>query len=151
MTNIKILKKKFKCTIGLSDHSNDNIVANLALSLGAEVFEKHIALGNVKSLDSNFSLSGKEIFNYRNSIDNAFKLLQKKKSYFVSKGELKNRKFRRSIFAVKKIKKGDVFTINNIRIIRPSNGLEPKYYEKILGKKSKNNIKKGFPILKSSI
>ena len=52
---------------------------------------------------------------------------------------------------VKDIKIGEKFTKKNIRRIRPGYGLEPKLFDKILGKKSKNNIKKGFPILKSSI
>jgi len=148
LNNIKILKKKFKCNVGLSDHSKDNIIASTAVSLGATIFEKHIALPlQKKGLDLEFSLKGDEIKKYRKVLDDTFELV--KRNYFYrSKNELSNKKFRRSIFSTTKIKKGETFSKKNIRIIRPSDGLEPKYMFKLLGKKSKKNIKEGQPILK---
>ena len=146
LNNIKILKDKFKCKVGFSDHSIDNKVAFAAIASGAEVIEKHIALdGQKKGFDIDFSLKGKEIKKFRDDINVAFKLLGKK-FFFRSKNENKSKIFRRSIFTTKNIKKGEKFSKNNIRVIRPGYGLAPKYFNKILNKKSPINILKHEPL-----
>ena len=150
LRNIEILKKKFKCEVGLSDHSNNNIISTLSLSLGARVFEKHIALKGTRSLDSDFSLKGSEILKYRKNLDQTYNLI-KDHSFKRSKDELKNKILRCSIFSIKKIKKGEKFSLENIRIIRPGSGLEPKFFEKIIGKRCKSNLKKNYPVLKKYI
>ena len=146
LKNIEILKKKFNCKVGISDHSKDNRVAIAAIASGAEVIEKHIALDNQKKgFDINFSLKGKEIKKLREDINVAYKLLGKN-FFYRNKSEDKSKIFRRSIFAIKNIKKGDKFSKNNIRVIRPGHGVEPKYFNKILNKKSPINILKYEPI-----
>ena len=146
LNNINILKKKFKCKVGISDHSTDNRVAIASIAVGAEVIEKHIALDNQKKgFDIDFSLKGKEIKKLRDDIDVTFNLLGKK-SFFRNKSENKSKIFRRSIFTTKNIKKGEKFSKNNIRVIRPGYGLEPKYFKKILNKKSPINILKDEPL-----
>ena len=146
LNNIKILKNKFKCKVGISDHSIDNRVAIASVASGAEVIEKHIALDNQKKgFDIDFSLKGKEIKKLRNDVDIAFKLLGKN-SFFRNKNENKSKVFRRSIFTTKDIKKGQKFTKDNLKVIRPGYGLEPKYFNKILNKKSPFNIKKDEPL-----
>ncbi|OUX36084.1 MAG: pseudaminic acid synthase [Candidatus Pelagibacter sp. TMED273] len=146
LRNIEILKKKFKCRVGISDHSIDNRVAISSVASGAEVIEKHIALDNQKKgLDIDFSLKGKEIKKLRDDIDVAFKLLGKN-TFIRKKSEDKSRIFRRSIFTVDNIKRGEKFTKKNIRVIRPGFGLEPKFYDMMLNKKSPSNISKGEPI-----
>jgi len=146
LNNIKILKEKFKCKVGISDHSTDNRVAIVSIASGAEVIEKHIALDNQKKgFDINFSLKGKEIKKLRDDIDVAAKLLGKN-IFFRNKSENKSKIFRRSIFTTKDIKKGEKFTKDNIRVVRPSYGLPPKYYNKILDKKSPLDIKKQEPL-----
>ena len=146
LNNIKILKKKFNCRVGISDHSNDNRVAITAVASGAEIIEKHIALDNQKrGLDIDFSLKGKQIKKLREDIDVTFKLLGKN-FFFRNKNENKSKIFRRSIFTIKNIKKGEKFTKDNIRVIRPGIGLEPKYYNKVLNKKSPFNILKDEPL-----
>ena len=146
LNNIRILKSKFKCKVGISDHSTDNRVAIAAIASGAEVIEKHIALDNQKKgLDINFSLKGKEIKKLRNDIDVVFKLLGKK-SFHRNISENKSKIFRRSIFAIKNIKKGEKFTKENIKIVRPGYGLEPKYFNKILNKRSLINVQKNEPL-----
>jgi pseudaminic acid synthase len=146
LNNIKILKEKFKCKVGLSDHSLDNKIAMTAVACGAEVIEKHIALeGQKKGLDIKFSLKGKMIRKFRNDIDETHKILGRKK-FFRSSTEDKSKKFRRSIFAIKDIKKGEKFSVTNVKKIRPSDGLSPIYYKKVITKKSKRNIKIGEPI-----
>ena len=146
LNNIKILKNKFRCKVGFSDHSTDNRVAFAAIASGAEVIEKHIALDNQKKgFDINFSLKGKEIKKLRNDIDIASKLLGEN-FFFRSKSENKSKIFRRSIFATKNIKKGEKFSKDNVRVIRPGYGLAPKYYNKILNKKSSVDILKDEPL-----
>ena len=148
LNNIKILKNKFKCRVGLSDHSKDNRVAIAAIGAGAEVVEKHIALDKQKrGLDIEFSLKGKEIKKFREDINLAYNLLGKK-YFFRNKSEKKSKIFRRSIFATENIKKGEKFNNQNIRRIRPGYGLEPKYYEKLIGRKSPITLDKGQPLKK---
>ena len=146
LNNIKILKKKFKCKVGISDHSNDNRVAIASIANGAEIIEKHIALENQKKgFDIKFSLKGKQIRKLREDIDVAYNLIGK--NFFLrKKSEDKSKIFRRSIFSSQDIKKGSKFTRDNIRIIRPGYGIPPKYYNNLLNKKSPFNIKKEEPI-----
>ena len=148
LNNIKILKNKFKCRVGLSDHSKDNRVAIAAVAAGAEVVEKHIALDKQKKgLDIEFSLKGKEIKKFKEDINLAYNLLGKK-YFYRNKSEKKSKIFRRSIFATENIKKGEKFNNQNIRRIRPGYGLEPKYYEKLIGRKSPITLDKGQPLKK---
>ena len=149
LNNIKILKDKFKCRVGLSDHSKDNRVAIAAIAAGAEVVEKHIALDKQKrGLDIEFSLKGKEIRKFKEDISLAYNLLGKK-YFFRNRTETKSKIFRRSIFVTENIKKGEKFNNQNIRRIRPGYGLEPKYYEKLIGKKSPVTLNKGAPLKRS--
>ena len=148
LNNIKIMKKKFKCKIGLSDHSKDDRVAMVAVALGAEVIEKHIALDKQKKgLDIDFSLKGKEIERFRKSI-NLVSQLRGKDYFFRNKSEDKSKNYRRSIFVVKNIKKGEKFSNQNIKRIRPGHGISPVYFDKILGKTSPSNLRKETPLEK---
>ena len=149
LNNIKILKDKFNCTVGFSDHSKDERVAFAAIAVGAEVIEKHIALDNQKKgLDIKFSLKGKKIKNFKENIDLIYKLLGKKK-FHRNKSENKSKLFRRSIFASENIRKGEKIKKTNIRKIRPGFGLEPKYYERLIGKKAPFKLIKNEPLKKS--
>ena len=148
LNNIKILKKKFKCKVGLSDHSNDDTIAVVAIASGADVIEKHIALENQKKgLDIKFSLKGSEIKEFRNKIDLTFELIEKK-NFFRNSSENTSKLLRRSIFITRDIQKGQKFTKENIRRIRPGHGMEPKYYEKLIGRISKKKLSKGEPLKK---
>ena len=139
--NIKILKERYKCRIGFSDHSTDNRVVAAAIASGAEIIEKHIAFENQKKgFDVPFSSRGKEIKEYINVINKTF-LIMGKNFFFRDSNEKKNLHFRRSIYPIRNIRKGEKFTINNIKIIRPGYSLEPKYYFKLLNKKAPIFIK----------
>ena len=143
LNNIDILRKKFKCEIGFSDHSTDNSVAMLAISRGARIIEKHIALdGQKDGLDIEFSIKGKEIKKFKEDMFKAWTLLGKKK-FFRTSNELKNIKFQRSIYVIKSIKKGEKFTPNNIKRIRPGFSLSPNKWSFILGRKSKKSYSIG--------
>jgi pseudaminic acid synthase len=140
LNNIKILKTKFKCKIGLSDHSIGDEIAKLAIAMGAEVFEKHIALQNQnKGHDIKFSAKGVEVARYNKSLNQTFNLF-KRKTFFRSKNEMQNSIFRRSIYAIENIKKGQKFTTSNIVTLRPNLGLGANYYPNLLGEKSPINI-----------
>ena len=147
--NIRILKERYNCKVGFSDHSTDNKVVATAIASGAEVIEKHIALdGQKKGFDLAFSLKGKEIKKYAQIIKDT-SLMMGKKYFFRNKSEKHSLQFRRSIYAVLDIKKGDKFTKKNIKIIRPGYGLEPQYYEKLIGKICPKNIESKTSIQKS--
>jgi len=141
LNNINILKKKFGCRVGFSDHTKNTNIACAAIAMGAEVIEKHIALnGQKKGLDIKFSLKGKEILSFKKRISETYKFLGLNK-FKRSKNEMKNKKFRRSIYAYKNIEKGEKFSKKNIKVIRPGYGLDPKYFEQLIGKKSPKKIK----------
>ena len=146
--NIKILKERYNCRVGFSDHSTDNKVVAAAIATGAEVIEKHIALeGQKKGFDLAFSLKGKEIKHYVQVIKDT-SLMMGKEYFFRNKSELNSRQFRRSIYAVKDIKKNEKFTKDNIKVIRPGYGIEPYFYEKIINRLSPVNINKQTPLKK---
>lgn len=147
--NINILKKKYNCKIGFSDHSTDNKVVAAAIAAGAEVIEKHIALeGQKKGFDIAFSLKGKKIKDYVQVIKDT-SLMMGKKFFFRSKSENQSLQFRRSIYAVSDIKKGEIFTKKNIKVIRPGFGIHPVYFEKLINKKSPFGIQRETPLDKS--
>jgi pseudaminic acid synthase len=147
--NINILKQRYNCKVGFSDHSIDNKVVAAAIAAGAEVIEKHIALeGQKKGFDIAFSLKGKEIKDYAQVIKDT-SLMMGKKFFFRNKSENHSLQFRRSIYAVSDIKKGEKFTKKNIRVIRPGFGISPIYFEKLINKKSPFNIKRETPLNKS--
>jgi pseudaminic acid synthase len=139
--NIRILKDRYNCKVGFSDHSTNNKVIAAAISAGAEIIEKHIALGNQKKgFDLAFSLKGKEIKEYANIIKETY-LMMGKKYFYRNNSEKKNLQFRRSIYATTDIKKGEKFTKKNIKVIRPGFGIHPIYFKKLINKKSPINIK----------
>ena len=144
--NIRILKERYNCKVGFSDHSIDNKVVAAAIAGGAEVIEKHIALeSQKKGFDLAFSLKGKEIKNYAEVIKNT-SLMIGKKYFFRNKSEKQSLQFRRSIYAISDIKKGEKFNKKNIKIIRPGFGIQPIYFEKLINKKSPFNIKAQKPL-----
>jgi pseudaminic acid synthase len=147
--NIRILKERYNCKVGFSDHSTDNKVAAAAIAAGAEVIEKHVALeGQKKGFDLAFSLKGKEIKDYVQVIKDT-SLMMGKKYFYRNKSENHSLQFRRSIYAISDIKKGEKFTKKNIRVIRPGFGIQPVYFEKLINKRSPSDIKRETPLKKT--
>ncbi|MCR5225692.1 MAG: pseudaminic acid synthase [Eubacterium sp.] len=144
--NIPDMKQRFKLPIGLSDHSSGSLGAIVGATLGACVIEKHVKIGGIESADSKFSMTIQEFKSMVNDVKSA-KIIAQGPDYNLTKGESGSLVFRRSIFAVKDIYEGELFSEDNIRVIRPGNGLAPKYYEKIIGQKSNRVIKRGEPII----
>jgi len=146
LKTIPHMKERFNCPIGLSDHSLGIEVSIAAVALGAAVIEKHFTLSRkVKTPDSFFSIEPQELKQLVENIRIVEKALGKV-HYGLTEEEKKSRVFRRSLFAVKDINKGEIFTQENLRSIRPANGLSPKYIAEILGRAAKKNIKKGTPL-----
>ena len=137
--------KKFDCIIGLSDHTLGGEVSTAAVALGARIVEKHFILDrNMGGPDSEFSMEPQEFKEMVISIRNIEEALGSV-CYELSDKMKSNREFSRSLFVVKDIKKGDLITEDNVRSIRPSFGLHPKYLEKIIGKECNVNLIKGMP------
>ena len=148
LDTISLLKKKFKCEIGLSDHTLGNTSAILSIALGAKVIEKHFTFDRSEGgPDAEFSMEPHELKDLSENISLAHKAIGVG-SFEMKSAEESNIKFRRSIYVVNDIKKGDVFTKENIRRIRPGYGLEPKDYEKIIGLKAKRDLEEGNPLTK---
>jgi pseudaminic acid synthase len=146
--NIRILKEKYNCKVGFSDHSTDIRVVAAAVAAGAEVIEKHIALdGQSEGSDIAFSLKGREIKKYAKTIKETYAMMGKE-YFFRNKSENHSLQFRRSIYAVSDIKKGEKFTKKNIRVIRPGFGIHPLYFEKLVNKRSPFDIKHETPLNK---
>jgi N-acetylneuraminate synthase len=141
------LKKRFpKCKIGLSDHTLGTTVAIAAVALGATAIEKHITLSRAEGgVDSAFSLEPHELKHLCEATRDVA-LAIGCVNYQRSDSERKNMAFRRSIYAVKDIAEGEEFTKENIRIIRPGYGLEPKEYTKLIGQKASSSTKKNMAI-----
>lgn len=137
--------KKYRLPVGISDHSEGYLAAVVAVSLGACVIEKHVKLEDVKSADSEFSMPINEFAEMVEQVKNARSIIGNVK-YGPTMGEKESVKFRRSLFAVKEIKKGELFTSSNIRSIRPASGMLPKYYNDIIGKEASRNIEFGEPL-----
>jgi N-acetylneuraminate synthase len=141
------LKKHFPdCKVGLSDHTLGIGASIAAVALGAEVIEKHFTLSRADGgVDSAFSMEPAEMKQLVEECKNAHKALGKV-SYELSESEKKSVKFRRSLYVVKDIKKGEKFTDENIRSIRPSFGLHTRHCEEVLGKVATQDLNFGTPL-----
>lgn len=147
LLTIPDLQKHFPdCKIGLSDHTLGIGAAIASVALGAKVIEKHFTLSRADGgVDSVFSMEPQEMKQLVEECNNAYLALGQV-TYELSESEKKSLTFRRSLYVVKDIKKGELFTPENIRSIRPGFGLHPRHYEEILGKTAKKDLKFGAPI-----
>lgn len=146
LKTINVLKQTFGLPVGLSDHSMGHIGALTAVACGANVIEKHFCISRaIKNPDSEFSMEPDEFKEMIETIRIAEKAIGTV-NFEVSESESKSKKFRKSIFVVKDVKKGDIITEDNIRVIRPSDGLAPKYYDDILGKTFSEDVEYGEPL-----
>ncbi|HEY3375038.1 MAG TPA: pseudaminic acid synthase [Candidatus Aquicultor sp.] len=143
---IPYLRELFKCEVGLSDHSLGIGVAVASVALGATVIEKHFTLSRADGgVDSVFSMEPDEMKVLVAESEKAWQSLGKVQDGPTDE-EKKSMLFRRSLYVTQDMKAGEVFTRDNLRVIRPGFGLLPKYYETLLGKKVSKDIKKGTPM-----
>jgi len=146
LKTIPNLAGTFKTVVGLSDHTLSISVPIASVALGASIIEKHLTLDRkLGGPDAAFSLEPEEFKAMVEAVREVEKALGKV-SYDLTEKMKKSREFSRSLFVVKDIKAGEVFTEENIRSIRPGYGLPPKYLKDILGKEAKCDIKKGVPL-----
>jgi pseudaminic acid synthase len=140
------LKETFNVEVGLSDHTLGVTVSIVSVALGAKVIEKHFILDkSIGGPDASFSLDKQEFKLLVDSVRDAEKALGSV-DYELTVKKLKSREFSRSLFVVKDVKEGDVFTEDNVRSIRPGYGLKPKYIKSIIGKKAREDVAKGTPV-----
>ena len=141
---MNFLKKKFNIRVGYSDHSIGIEVPIAVTALGAKVIEKHFTLNKkLEGPDHKISIEPNELLKMVKSIRN-IEIAMGKSKKFITKSEKKNIKIvRKSIYASKSIKKGEVFSFKNLIMLRPNYGISPMKFDKIIGKKSKYNFKEG--------
>ena len=144
------LKDKFNLHVGLSDHSKGDEVALAATALGAKVIEKHIKLkGDNQSHDSKFSMDTEEFKLFCKKIKMIWETLGT--DDFNLRKDKNLKKLRRSIYVVKDIEKNQLINKSNIKKIRPANGLHPKYFFKVIGKRTTQKILAGNPLKREFI
>ena len=146
LRTIPELARRFEVPVGLSDHTMGIEVPVAAVALGACIIEKHLTLSRAeKGPDSDFSLEPHE---FKAMVD-AVRITERalgKVHFGVSPQESKSRIFRRSLFVVEDMKRGDAFTATNLRSIRPGHGLHTRYLPEIVGKHAACDIDRGTPM-----
>lgn len=145
LLTIPNMKHIFKCEVGLSDHTMGIGVAVAAIALGAGVIEKHFCLSRAEGgVDSAFSLEPHEFKLLVAEAERAYLALGEVQ-YGIQEAEKKSVNFKRSIYVVEDIPEGGVFTEKNLGIIRPGDGLHPRFFDMIIGKKATHALKRGTP------
>lgn len=140
------MRELFDTQVGLSDHTMGLGVAVASVALGATVIEKHFTLRRADGgVDSAFSMEPEEMKALVTETERAWQSLGAV-SYGPVGNEKASLKFKRSIYVAEDMSAGDIFSRDNLRVIRPGFGLPPKYYDLLLGKKVKKDVKKGTPL-----
>ena len=143
MTN---LRDRFGAKVGLSDHTMGSLVPIAATALGACVIEKHFTLDrNLPGPDNSFSMEPKDLTELVNVTRSTWAALGKD-SITRTTSEQASRKYRRSLYFVEALKAGDVIKEKDVRRVRPALGLEPKYFDAVIGKKVKADVTFATPL-----
>lgn len=146
LRTIPELARRFNCPAGLSDHTMGTAVSVAAVALGACIVEKHLCLNRADGgPDSGFSLEPREFKEMVNAVRIAEQALGSVQ-FGAGAREANGLRFRRSLFVVENVKRGDVFTKSNVRSIRPADGLHPRHLEEILGCRASCDIEGGTPL-----
>ena len=151
LNTIPNMAQAFGVPVGLSDHTLSISIPVAAVALGACIIEKHFTLSRgTPGPDSLFSLEPHEFRAMVEAVRTAENALGKV-HYGMSEQEVKSRVFRRSLFVVKDMKAGEIFSTDNVRSIRPGYGLHPRYLEEIIGRRATHDINRGTPLNWSDI
>jgi N-acetylneuraminate synthase len=136
------MESKFKVNVGISDHTIENTTAITSIAFGACVIEKHFTLDRSGGgPDDSFSLEPSELKDLCLSSKIAWSSIGEI-NYKLKAAEAPNIKFRRSLYFINNLKKGDTITASDIASVRPGYGIPPKNFDLILGKKVLKDIKK---------
>jgi pseudaminic acid synthase len=137
--------------IGLSDHTMGVGAAVAAVALGASVVEKHVTLRRTDGgVDSAFSLEPEEVALLVSETERAWQALGQIQ-YGIQRAEQNSRHYKRSLYVAQDIAAGQVFTKENLRVVRPGDGLPPRYYEQVLGKPARQALRAGQPLTWDSL
>jgi pseudaminic acid synthase len=140
------LAKRFNVLSGLSDHTLGATSATIATALGARILEKHFILDkSIGGPDASFSMDEHEFASMVKQIREVERAMGNF-DYSLTSKQLKSREHSRSLFVVADIEEGEVFDLNNIKSIRPGNGLHPKYLNQIIGRKAAVSLQRGTPL-----
>jgi len=151
ISTIPHLKQLFGAEVGLSDHTMGVGVAVASVALGASVIEKHFTLSRADGgVDSAFSLEPDELKNLVLETERSWQALGQV-TYGPTAVEQKSLIFRRSIYIAINIKRGQIFTSENLKVVRPGDGLAPFMYNQIIGKIAKRDYVKGEPLKLDSV
>ncbi|SHI03337.1 N-acetylneuraminate synthase [Butyrivibrio fibrisolvens DSM 3071] len=149
MVNLRMMEdlaEKYDCLVGLSDHTLGSVVATGSVALGGKMIEKHLTLDRkAGGVDDAFSMEPKEFAEMVRNVRIMEQALGQKE-YELSDKQAAERHLSRSLFVVKDIKAGEQITTENVRSIRPGNGMHTKHYEEVLGMTAVNDIEKGTPL-----
>lgn len=146
LLTIPHLSQLHNCIVGLSDHTMGIGASVAAVALGARVIEKHFTLRRADGgVDSTFSLEPEELESLVIETERAFLALGKIQ-YGIQKAEQKSSFYKRSIYVSKDIKKGEKLGNDNLRIVRPGNGLPPKFWDIVIGREANTDLKAGAPL-----
>lgn len=146
LLTIPHMRHLFDCHVGISDHTMGIGVAVAAVALGATVIEKHFTLSRSNGgVDSAFSLEPDELRSLMVESERAWHALGKI-NYGPTEKEIPSLQFRRSLYVAMDMKAGDCFTTDNLKVVRPGKGLHPKYYDLLMGKRVKYDVKIGAPV-----
>jgi pseudaminic acid synthase len=151
LQKMDVLKERYNLPVGLSDHTLGNVASLAAVAIGATVIERHFILDRSQGgPDSAFSLEPDEL----NELSNQIKQIEESlgnRDWEIQPDESESRRLRRSLIISSDVKKGDMVTEKNVKSLRPAIGLQPKFFDAVIGKKFTSDFKCGHPLNWASI
>ena len=151
LQKMDVLKERYNLPVGLSDHTLGNVASLAAVAIGATVIERHFILDRSQGgPDSAFSLEPDEL----NELSNQIKQIEESlgnRDWEIQPDESESRRLRRSLIISSDVKKGDMVTEKNVKSLRPAIGLQPKFFDAVIGKKFTNDFQCGHPLNWDSI
>jgi pseudaminic acid synthase len=146
LRTIPELRRQFDLPVGLSDHTMGIEVPVASVALGACIIEKHLTLSrSLKGADSEFSLEPEDFRRMVQAVRTAEQSMGQVK-FGASGRESASLRYRRSLFVVADMKKGDAFTAENVRSIRPAHGLHTRHLAEVMGRHATRDISRGTPL-----